>query len=154
MPIHRRDEAGGGKSRGPPRLGAERCFASVSARSDSALLSPGSSIAPLIASNKVGGFCATNLYTVRGGMERSRGRPSFPFPSDLHLLEAGVEVNVIRGWLGHVSLDTTNRYAEINIRSKEAALQACAPPSTTSAAFPRRPVWRDDTALLDWLASL
>ncbi|WP_353737296.1 tyrosine-type recombinase/integrase [Acidiphilium sp.] len=32
-----------------------------------------------------------------------------------HLLEAGVEVNVIRGWLGHVSLDTTNRYAEISI---------------------------------------
>jgi hypothetical protein len=57
-------------------------------------------------------------------------------------------------WLGHVSLDTTNRYAEINIRSKEAALQACAPPTTTSAAFPRRPVWRNDTALLDWLASL
>ena len=72
----------------------------------------------------------------------------------VHLLEAGVEVNVIRGWLGHVSLDTTNRYAEINIRSKEAALQACAPPTTVSAAFPRRPVWRDDTALLDWLASL
>lgn len=26
-----------------------------------------------------------------------------------HLLEAGVELNVIRGWLGHVSLNTTNR---------------------------------------------
>lgn len=31
----------------------------------------------------------------------------------VHLLEAGAEPNVIRGWLGHVSLDTTNRYAEI-----------------------------------------
>lgn len=72
----------------------------------------------------------------------------------VHLLEAGVEVNVIRGWLGHVSLDTTNRYAEINIRLKEAALQACEPPNTASAAFPRRPAWRDDAALLDWLASL
>ena len=72
----------------------------------------------------------------------------------VHLLEAGVEVNVIRGWLGHVSLDTTNRYAEINIRTKEAALHACAPPAAASAAFPRRPVWRDDDALLEWLASL
>jgi integrase/recombinase XerD len=29
----------------------------------------------------------------------------------VHLLEAGVEVNVIRGWLGHADLTTTNRYA-------------------------------------------
>jgi integrase/recombinase XerD len=27
----------------------------------------------------------------------------------VHLLEAGVEVNVIRGWLGHADLSTTNR---------------------------------------------
>ena len=38
-----------------------------------------------------------------------------------------MEANVIRGWLGHVSLDTTNRYAEINVRAKEAALRACDP---------------------------
>jgi integrase/recombinase XerD len=72
----------------------------------------------------------------------------------VHLLEAGVEVNVIRGWLGHVSLDTTNRYAEINIRMKEAALRACEPPTGASVSFPRRPVWRDDTSLLNWLESL
>jgi integrase/recombinase XerD len=72
----------------------------------------------------------------------------------VHLLESGVEVNVIRGWLGHVSLDTTNRYAEINIRMKEAALLACAPPTSASAEFPRRPVWRDDASLLKWLESL
>src|ERR1700693_2917729 len=72
----------------------------------------------------------------------------------VHLLEAGVEINVIRGWLGHVSLDTTHRYAEINMRSKEAALQACEPPVAASAVFPRRPVWRDDAALLNWLSSL
>jgi integrase/recombinase XerD len=71
-----------------------------------------------------------------------------------HLLESGVEVNVIRGWLGHVSLDTTNRYAEINIRAKEAALEMCEPPATASAALPRRPVWRNDQALLSWLDSL
>ena len=72
----------------------------------------------------------------------------------MHLLEAGVEVNVIRGWLGHVSLDTTNRYAEINARAKEAALRACEPPTEASAGFPRKPVWRDDEALLNWLSSL
>jgi integrase/recombinase XerD len=61
---------------------------------------------------------------------------------------------VIRGWLGHVSLDTTNRYAEINIRMKEAALRSCEPPTGASVSFPRRPVWRDDASLLNWLESL
>jgi hypothetical protein len=72
----------------------------------------------------------------------------------MHLLEAGVEPNGIRGWLGHVSLDTTHRYAEISLRAKEAALRLCEPPSPTSAAFPPKPVWRSDEALLKWLASL
>ena len=43
-------------------------------------------------------------------------------------LEQGVEINVIRAWLGHVSLDTTNRYAEITLRTKQAAVAALLPP--------------------------
>ena len=78
----------------------------------------------------------------------------FRHTTAVHLLEAGVEVNVIRGWLGHVSLDTTNRYAEINVRAKEAALHICEPPGGTSEAFPRAPVWRNDESLLSWLGSL
>lgn len=72
----------------------------------------------------------------------------------VHLLEAGVEVNVIRSWLGHVSLDTTNRYAEINIRAKEKALQLCEPPITYPEGSLRKPVWRDDKELLKWLEKL
>jgi site-specific recombinase XerD len=72
----------------------------------------------------------------------------------VHLLEAGVEVNVIRGWLGHADLTTTNRYAEINARAKEAALRACEAPPGASEGFPRKPVWQTDEALLNWLASL
>jgi site-specific recombinase XerD len=78
----------------------------------------------------------------------------FRHTAAVHLLESGVEVNVIRGWLGHVSLETTNRYAEINTPMKEAALRACEPPSEASVAFPRKPVWRSDAALLAWLDSL
>lgn len=47
----------------------------------------------------------------------------------VHLLEAGVEINVIRAWLGHISLETTNRYAEITLRIKQAALEKCTVPS-------------------------
>lgn len=78
----------------------------------------------------------------------------FRHTAAVHLLEAGVEVNVIRAWLGHVSLETTNRYAEINIAMKEAALQACAPPTQFAAEFPTIPIWRDDAALRKWLQSL
>lgn len=70
------------------------------------------------------------------------------------LLEAGVDVNVIRGWLGHASLDTTNRYAEITLRTKQAAVAACWPPVETSEACRPNSGWRKDQDLMNWLQSL
>jgi site-specific recombinase XerD len=70
------------------------------------------------------------------------------------LLEQGVEVNVIRAWLGHVSLDTTNRYAEITLRTKQAAVAACFPPVETSEALRPNNGWRKDEELMKWLSSL
>ena len=87
---------------------------------------------------------------------RTRRRVSpdiFRHTAAVHLLKAGVEVNVIRGWLGHADLTTTNRYAEINTKAKIEALRNTEPPGTS--AGPRaRPVWRTDEALLNWLSSL
>ena len=45
----------------------------------------------------------------------------------VHLLQAGVELNLIRSWLGHVSLETTQRYAEIDLAQKRRALDAVTP---------------------------
>ena len=42
-----------------------------------------------------------------------------------HLLRAGVDINTIRGWLGHALLDTTNVYAEIDLQAKAMALAKC-----------------------------
>jgi len=70
----------------------------------------------------------------------------------MHLLEAGVEVNVIRGWLGHADLTTTNRYAEINTKAKIEALRNTEPGA--SVGHRPRPVWRSDETLLNWLSSL
>lgn len=42
-----------------------------------------------------------------------------------HLLRAGVDINTIRSWLGHVSLDTTQVYAEVDLEMKARALQTC-----------------------------
>jgi integrase/recombinase XerD len=87
------------------------------------------------------------------GLSRRRVTPHvMRHTTAVHLLEAGVEVNVIRGWLGHSRLETTNRYAEITRRTKEAALRTCQPPPGTD--LPRRPPWRNDRTLLEWLDSL
>jgi integrase/recombinase XerD len=78
----------------------------------------------------------------------------FRHTAAVHLLEAGIEVNVIRGWLGHVSLDTTNRYAELTLRAKAEALRVCEVSSGISAASRARTGWKDDKALLHWLNAL
>lgn len=79
---------------------------------------------------------------------------AFRHSAAVHLLEAGVEVNVIRAWLGHVSLDTTNRYAEITLRTKQAAVAACLPPVDSSAECRPAAGWRQNADLLKWLDSL
>jgi site-specific recombinase XerD len=77
----------------------------------------------------------------------------FRHTAAVHLLEAGVEVNVIRGWLGHANLNTTNRYAEITARMKEEALKTCELPLAVTDQRSSKPAWQDD-AVLNWLASL
>jgi integrase/recombinase XerD len=42
-----------------------------------------------------------------------------------HLLRVGVDINTIRAWLGHVSLNTTNVYAEVDLEMKAKALANC-----------------------------
>lgn len=78
----------------------------------------------------------------------------FRHTTAVHLLESGVEMNVIRGWLGHVNIETTSRYAEINMRSKEVALAACKPPVADPAPDKRTVKWRSDEEFLAWLSSL
>jgi site-specific recombinase XerD len=79
---------------------------------------------------------------------------AFRHSAAVHLLEAGAEVNVIRAWLGHVSLDTTNRYAEITLRTKQAAVAACLPPVDSSPECRPAAGWNKDPDLLKWLDSL
>jgi integrase/recombinase XerD len=67
-----------------------------------------------------------------------------------HLLRAGVDINTIRGWLGHVSLDTTNIYAEIDLETKARALDACAIKESKGSRTP----WRQQRALMEFLHAL
>jgi site-specific recombinase XerD len=66
-----------------------------------------------------------------------------------HLLRAGVDINTIRAWLGHVSINTTNIYAETDLEMKAKALGLCAVKNRRS---PKR--WRDNPDLMSFLAQL
>lgn len=71
----------------------------------------------------------------------------------VHLLRAGVDINTIRAWLGHVSLETTNRYAEVDLEMKAQALEICAI-TGSDPALKRTPNWHGDSELMSFLASL
>ena len=68
-----------------------------------------------------------------------------------HLLRAGVDLNTIRAWLGHVSLDTTNIYAETDLATKAKALAACDPGGGNRRIKKR---WRDDPSIMEFLRRL
>ncbi len=67
----------------------------------------------------------------------------------VHLLRAGVDINTIRAWLGHVSLDTTHVYAEVDLEMKAKALAACELPAET-----RVKRWRKEPNLMEFLRAL
>jgi site-specific recombinase XerD len=75
---------------------------------------------------------------------------SFRHATAVHLVAAGVDITVIRSWLGHVSLDTTNHYAQANLETKRKALER------VGVRFKpdRPPRWKRDRTVLEWLDSL
>lgn len=68
----------------------------------------------------------------------------------VQLVAAGVDVTVIRSWLGHARLDTTNHYAHANLDTKRKALEQVDP----STKLGRPPRWRRNPELVAWLESL
>src|SRR4051812_21369944 len=67
-----------------------------------------------------------------------------------HLLRAGVDINTIRAWLGHLSLDTTNVYAEVDLEMKAKALAKCEGEEAGQAPKP----YREDKGLMEFLRNL
>lgn len=68
----------------------------------------------------------------------------------MHLLQAGYNMIVIRDWLGHVSVKTTEIYARLDVNAQRAILEK---------AFPIKekieyPDWSKDKNLMDFLKNL
>jgi site-specific recombinase XerD len=78
------------------------------------------------------------------------GPHTFRHSVGVQLVAAGVDVTVIRNWLGHARLDTTNLYARANLETKRKALEQV--DATTKPSKPPR--WKQEPDLLAWLNSL
>ena len=65
-----------------------------------------------------------------------------------HLLRAGIDINTIRAWLGHVCISTTNIYAEVDLEMKAKALASC-----EIDGGPNKP-WHKDRGIMKFLNNL
>lgn len=90
--------------------------------------------------------CAARVPSLDG---RTITPHSIRHTSACHLLQAGVDLNTIRAWLGHASLDTTNIYAEIDLAMKAKAMALC----DAAEPGPDRP-WQENKGLMAFLGTL
>lgn len=104
-----------------------------------------SGIAEII--QRYAGKAAATLPSLRG---RRVTPHTLRHTTAMHLLQSGVEVNVIRSWLGHVSISTTNRYIEIDLAMKAKALETCEVISPPGG----EPAGERSPEILAWLESL
>lgn len=75
---------------------------------------------------------------------------TFRHSAAVGLIAAGVDIAVIRSWLGHASIDTTAHYAQANITTKRIALERLASPTKRA----RPPSWRHRQDVLAWLDAM
>ena len=69
----------------------------------------------------------------------------------MHLLQAGVELSVIKAWLGHAYITTTHEYAEADFEMKRRAITSITPHARRSDL---KRTLRRHKDVLSWLNSL
>jgi integrase/recombinase XerD len=93
-----------------------------------------------------------NAASACPSLEKKRLHPhSMRHSTAVHLLKSGVDLSTIANWLGHSSVNTTNKYATMDLEMKRQALEK-AKPLTDSTPSPGK--WKQSPDLLAWLESL
>jgi len=104
---------------------------------------------------RFGVFAVVKRYAAQAGksmpsMLKKRVSPhTIRHTTACHLLKAGVDINTVRAWLGHVSINTTNVYAQIDLEMKIKALKHCEIFDKTS-----RKCWKGKHGVVHFLRSL
>jgi site-specific recombinase XerD len=70
----------------------------------------------------------------------------------MHLLQSNVDLSMIRSWLGHASIETTNTYVEIDLEMKRKTLQSAE--KLLPSKGRRGPSWQRDRDIIAWLSKL
>ena len=68
----------------------------------------------------------------------------------VHLLQAGVDMVSISHWLGHESVETTNRYATVDLEAKRKAVTKAGPIGSDDIPA----AWHSSASVLEWLEAL
>lgn len=76
---------------------------------------------------------------------------TFRHTTAMHLLQAGVDLTVIKSWLGHVNLSTTHAYVEIDLEMKRKALSLCRPMEESAEL---KQLIKQNHDVISWLASV
>lgn len=82
--------------------------------------------------------------------EKRVGAHTLRHTAAVHLLRSGNALPVIRSWLGHVSVVTTDHYTQVDLEMKRRALAATEPVTSSR----RIPSWKGEPDLLQWLEAL
>ena len=95
---------------------------------------------------------AALAHTAAPSLARKRVHPhAMRHSSAVHLLQSGVDLVSISHWLGHASVETTTRYAVVDLETKRAALAKASPLGDDD---PTPGTWRSDASILTWLEAL
>ena len=95
---------------------------------------------------------AVRASSAAPGLARKRVHPhTIRHSSAVHLLRSGVDLVTISHWLGHASVETTNRYAVVDLQTKREALDKAGPIGPEGSA---PATWASDVSILTWLESL
>ena len=69
----------------------------------------------------------------------------------VQLLRSGVDLSTIAHWLGHASVNTTNKYLSLDLQAKREAITKAKPQIKGNLHSAK---WRHDTNLIAWLETL
>jgi len=85
-------------------------------------------------------------------LTRKIGPHTWRHTTGMHLLQSGVDLDMIRSWLGHSSIQTTHEYIEVDLEMKRKTLKSCE--NLLPKTDKRGPSWQRDAGILKWLSRL